>query len=47
MKPFVSTSIKVKQYKKLRKLSKKEKHTISDQLHIILDFYLKSDKGDQ
>lgn len=36
---FVSVSIKKQPCKKLQKLSKKEKHTLSDQLVIILDFY--------
>lgn len=38
---FVSASIKEKQYRKLVKLSKKEKHTISDQLNIVLETYSK------
>lgn len=36
---YVSASIKKNQYLKLVKLAKKEKHTISDQLEIILSFY--------
>ena len=39
---FISASIKKKSYKKLSKLSKKERHTISDQLDIITEFYEKS-----
>jgi len=39
---FVSASIKKKSYKKLSKLSKKERHTISDELEIIIKFYEKS-----
>lgn len=43
---FVSASIKYRPYKKLTRLSKNEKHTISDQLSIILKHYSKSKKGD-
>lgn len=39
---FVSSSIKAKTYKKLSKLAKKERHTISDELDIIIEFYEKS-----
>ena len=39
---FTNASIKIKIYKKLSKLSKKERHTISDQLDIIIEFYKKS-----
>jgi len=38
---FVSASIKKQPYKKLSKLSKKERHTISDQLDIIIESYEK------
>lgn len=38
---FVSASIKQKEYKKLRTLSKQERHTISDQLDIIIESYEK------
>jgi len=41
MNGFVSASIKEKQYRRLVKLSKKEKHTISDQLNIVLEYYSK------
>jgi len=40
MKGFVSSSIKIDAYKKLSNLAKKEKHTISDQLDLILISYL-------
>lgn len=39
---FTSASIKKKFYKKLSKLAKKERHTISDELDIIIEFYAKS-----
>lgn len=38
---FVSASIKQKEYKKLRILAKQERHTISDQLYILVEFYEK------
>lgn len=44
MNDFVSASIKERQYRKLVKLSKKEKHTISDQLNIVLESYSKTTK---
>ena len=40
MKGFVSSSIKVDTYKRLSNLAKKEKHTISDQLDLILVSYV-------
>ncbi len=39
---FVSASIQKKSYRKLSRLSKKERHTISDELDIIIEFYEKS-----
>ena len=44
-KNFTNASIKTKVYRKLSKLAKKELHTISDQLNIIIEFYTKS-KGE-
>jgi len=44
-KNFSNASIKTKIYKKLSKLAKKERHTISDQLDIIIEFYKKSKDG--
>ena len=42
---FRTASIKIKIYKKLSKLAKKERHTISDELDIIIESYEKS-KGE-
>jgi len=39
MNKYVSVSIKIESYGKLRKIAKREKRTISDELSIICDNY--------
>lgn len=47
MKTFTSASIKTPSYKKLSRLAEKEKHTISVQLDIILQYYVTGIRNDE